>query len=53
MRNGDIKNCDAEVLACELFSLTCSTLIYRRKKGDFEIDALYQEYEKILLDKLI
>lgn len=53
MQNGDIKKCDAEVLACEMFSLTCSTLIYRRKVGDFQIDDLYQEYEKILLNKLI
>ncbi len=52
MEKKDIKRCNAEVLACEIFSLTCSTLIYRRKAGDFEIDVLYQEYEKILLDKL-
>ncbi len=49
---GDIKSCDAEVLACELFSLTCSSLIYRRKAEEFEIEKLYQEYEKILLNKL-
>ena len=50
---GDIKQCDANVLACEIFSLTCSTLIYKRKVGEFEIDELYNEYERILLDKLI
>lgn len=49
----DIKQCDSEVLACEIFSLTCSTLIYRRKCEEFEIEKLYQEYEKTLLDKLI
>ena len=53
--NGDIVNCNAEVLASEIFSLTCSTLIYRRKAGLEEIDvqALYMEYEKTLFDKLI
>ncbi len=52
LEKGDIKTCDPEVLACELFSLTCSTLIYRRKTEGFDIEKLYQEYEKILLDKL-
>ncbi len=49
---GDIKQCNSEALACELFSLTCSTLIYRRKNEEFDIDKLYQEYEKNLLNKL-
>ena len=49
MKNGDIKKGNAELLACEIFSLTCSTLIYKRKVGDFEVDTLYQEYEKICL----
>ena len=52
MQKGDIKQCDSEVLACEIFSLTCSSLIYRRKTQEFDIEKLYQEYEKILLDKL-
>jgi AcrR family transcriptional regulator len=53
--NGDIVNCNAEVLASEIFSLTCSTLIYKRKTGMNEIDvqALYKEYEKTLFKKLI
>lgn len=53
--NGDIVNCDAEVLATEIFSLVCSTLIYRRKVGTEEIDikALYGEYEKTLFNKII
>ena len=49
---GDIKKCDPEVLACEIFSLTCSTLIYRRKAKEFEIEKLYQEYERIVFHKL-
>lgn len=52
MTKGDIKPCDASVLACEIFSLTCSTLIYRRKCEEFEIDTLYAEYERTLLNKL-
>ncbi len=53
MEEGSIKKCNPEVLACEIFSLTCSTLIYKRKAGDFEIETLYKEYEDILLNKLI
>ena len=49
---GDIKKCNPEVLACEIFSLTCSTLIYKRKTEEFDIKKLYNEYEQILLNKL-
>ena len=53
--NGDIVKCDAEVLASEIFSLTCSALIYKRKKGLKEINIyqIYEEYEKTIFDKLI
>lgn len=52
--NGDIVNCDAEILASEIFSLTCSTLIYKRKVGLEEIDIkrIYNEYEKTLFNKI-
>ena len=52
--NGDIVNCDAEILASEIFSLTCSTLIYKRKVGIEEIDIkkMYGEYEKTLFNKI-
>ena len=53
IEKGDIKECDSETLACEIFSLTCSTLIYRRKTEQLDINKLYKEYEKTLLDKLI
>lgn len=53
LEKGDIKECDSEVLACEIFSLTCSTLIYRRKTETFDMNKLYKEYERTLLDKLI
>lgn len=53
--NGDIVECNAEVLASEIFSLTCSTLIYKRKANleEIDINELYKEYEKTLFDKLI
>ena len=53
--NGDIVECDSEILASEIFSLTCSTLIYRRKAGLNQIDVqrIYKEYEKTLFNKLV
>jgi len=53
--NGDIVNCNAEMLASEIFSLTCSALIYRRKVGLEQIDvqSIYKEYEKTLFNKII
>ncbi len=53
--SGELVNCNAEVLASEIFSLTCSTLIYKRKAGMNQIDVqgLYGEYEKTLFNKII
>lgn len=53
--NGDIVKCDAEVLASEIFSLTCSALIYKRKTEvqTINIYQIYEEYEKTIFDKLI
>ena len=55
VNNGDIVDCDAEILASEIFSLTCSTLIYKRKSNLDQIDVqkIYKEYEKTLFNKLI
>ena len=52
---GDIVECNAEILASEIFSLTCSTLIYKRKANLEEIDIkkVYNEYEKTLFNKII
>lgn len=52
--NGDIVKCDAEILASEIFSLTCSTLIYKRKIGleEIDIEKMYSEYEKTLFNKI-
>lgn len=53
LEKGDINQCDPEVMACGIFSLTCSTLIYRRKVQEFEIEDLYKEYEQTILNKLV
>lgn len=52
---GELVKCDAEILASEIFSLTCSTLIYRRKAGleQINVQALYKEYEKTLFNKIV
>ena len=56
IEKGDIKNVDPEIFACEIFSLTCSTLIYTRKTNKFDdeidIDKLYKQYESTILNKL-
>lgn len=53
--NGDIIECNAEMLASEIFSLTCSTLIYKRKANLEQIDVqrIYKEYEKTLFNKIV
>lgn len=50
----DIKECNSELLASEIFSLTYATLIYRRKLNleAISIQNIYQEYEKIIFDRL-
>lgn len=55
VNNGDLVECDAEILASEIFSLTCSTLIYKRKANLDQIDVqrIYKEYEKTLFNKII
>ncbi|MBO5397750.1 MAG: TetR/AcrR family transcriptional regulator [Clostridia bacterium] len=50
---GDFFECNSELMACEIFSLTCSTLIYLRKtEGKLDVQKLYKEYEKTLFEKL-
>ncbi len=55
IKKGDIVKCNSEVLASEIFSLTCSTLIYKRKSGIEQIDVqeLYKEYEKTFFKKIV
>ena len=54
IEKGEIIDCDSRLLASEIFSLTCSTLIYKRTVGDenFDIQKIYHEYEKTLFKKL-
>ena len=51
---GDIIDVDSEILATEIFSLTCSTLIYKRNVGleTIDKDKLYEAYEKTLFNRL-
>lgn len=51
---GDIEKCDAEILATEIFSLTCSALLYKRKKNIEVIDVnqMLEEYEKTIFKRL-
>lgn len=53
--NGDIVKCNASVLASEIFSLTCSTLIYKRKENleQISVQDLFREYEKTLFNKIV
>ena len=40
-------------MACEIFSLTCSTLIYLRKTEEkLDVQKLYKDYEKTLFEKI-
>ena len=53
--NGDIVNCNAEMLASELFSLTCAVLVYKRKANleQISVQEMYKEYEKTFFNKLV
>lgn len=54
VNNGDIVKCNPSILASEIFSLTCSTLIYKRKMEleEINIQEIYEEYEKTLFNKI-
>jgi hypothetical protein len=50
---GDFFECNSTLMASEIFSLTCSTLLYLRKTGEtLDVQKLYKEYEKTLFEKL-
>lgn len=50
---GELPNIDAEILATSIFGLTCSGLVYKIKSGNqIDINKLYNEYEKIFLNRL-
>ena len=53
MKNCQIESADSAVLASEIFALTCTSLVYKIKtEKEININALYKEYEKTLLNKL-
>lgn len=53
LKKGDIKECDSELMASQIFSLTCSSLIYSRKiNEELNVKELEKEYEKDFLNLL-
>lgn len=53
MDKGQIIISDAEILASEIFGLTCTSLVYKIKiEKEVNINTLYKEYERTLLNKL-
>lgn len=52
-KKGDFFECNSELMACEIFSLTCSTLIYLRKTGEeIDVQKLYKEYERTIFKRI-
>lgn len=52
-KEGDFFDCNSELMASEIFSLTCSTMIYLRKTGkELDVQELYRGYEKTLFEKI-
>ena len=54
---GDIKECNSELMASQIFSLTCSSLIFSRKikeelNKELNVKELEKEYEKDFLNLL-
>lgn len=54
---GDIKECNSELMASQIFSLTCSSLIFSRKikeelNKELNVKELEKEYEKDFLNFL-
>ena len=53
MKNDEIINGDANVIASGIFGFTCSSLIYGKRSGkNIEVQNLYQEIEKTFIRKL-
>ena len=49
IQKGEIANANPETISSEIFSTTCTSLLYRIKHGkDVSINELYKELEKIL-----
>ena len=53
LEKGDIRECNSSVMAAQIFSLTCTSLIYIRKtKQELQIKELENEYELTFLNLL-
>jgi AcrR family transcriptional regulator len=56
LKDGDIRECNPEIMASQIFSLTSSSLIYKRKESkEFNLNEyqdLEKEYEKDFLNLL-
>jgi AcrR family transcriptional regulator len=57
LEKGDIKECNSELMASQIFSLTCSSLIFSRKikeklNKELNVKELEKEYEKDFLNLL-
>ena len=54
IKNGEIINDDAETIASEIFSKTCTSLIFKIKRNEkVDITIMYNELEKILFNGLL
>lgn len=50
---GDFYKCDSELMASQIFSLTCSTMIYLRKtEKELDVQKMYKKYEKTIFEKI-
>ena len=53
IEKGEIVDVDPEVIATEIFGITCSSLVYKLKIGKpMDIKQIYTEYEKTILKGL-
>ena len=53
IEKGEIVDVDPEVIATEIFGVTCSSLVYKLKIGKpMDIKQIYTEYEKTILKGL-
>lgn len=53
IKNGEIIQANSELIATEIFGVTCSSLVYQFKIGkDIDIKQIYLEYEKTLIKGL-
>lgn len=53
IEKGEIKQGNSQMIASEIYSLFCSTLVYKtRNQGELDITKLYKEYEKTVIEGL-